>query len=96
METVTGGSDDKQIVKLPYLTEKYSMSRSSIYRAMADEDFPLPIKLTSRSVGWWRHQVEEWFANRPSGINPCADHQQYQTENYLTTRPGSSSGVRDE
>lgn len=89
MATARSESDDKQVVKLPYLIEKYSMSRSSIYRAMAEEDFPLPIKLSSRSVGWWLHQVEEWFANRPSAINPCADHQQYQTEGYLTSRPGA-------
>ena len=91
MATVERASDDKQVVKLAYIIETYSMSRSSIYRAIADEEFPLPIKLTSRSVGWWRHQVEEWFANRPSGVNPCADHRQYQTEGYLTSRPGASA-----
>jgi Prophage CP4-57 regulatory protein (AlpA) len=65
------------------------MSRSSIYRAMADDGFPKPIKLTSRSIGWRREQVDEWIANRPAGIAPCADNGQYQTEAYLTSRPGS-------
>ena len=80
---------DKRIYKLSDLTSIYSMSRSSIYRAMAEDKFPTPIKLTSRSIGWWREQVEHWFANRPAGIAPCADNEQYQTLGYLTSRPGS-------
>lgn len=80
---------DKRIYRLGDITEIYSMSRSSIYRAMAEDDFPKAIKLTSRSIGWWRHQVEEWLANRPSGIAPCADNDQYQTADFLASRPGS-------
>jgi prophage regulatory protein len=84
---------DKRIYKLPDITAIYSMSRSSIYRAMEQEDFPKPIKLASRSVGWWREQVEDWFHNRPTGINPCADNEQYQTDAYLTSRPETKPGV---
>ena len=89
MADVVAAPADKRIYRLPDLVSIYSMSRSSIYRAMADEGFPRPIKLTGRSIGWWREQVEDWFANRPTGIAPCADNGQYQTEAYLTSRPGS-------
>lgn len=91
-EAVTPLSD-KRIYKLSELISIYSMSRSSIYRAMAEEGFPKPIKLTSRSIGWWRHQIEEWFASRPAGIAPCADNEQYQSLSYLTSRPGSQRDV---
>ncbi|MGN6156264.1 MAG: helix-turn-helix transcriptional regulator [Sphingomicrobium sp.] len=91
MESASSDCEDRKIYKLPDLIRLYPVSRSSIYRAMENDDFPQPIKLTGRSVGWWRHQVEEWFANRPSGISPCADHAQYQTESYLTSRPKSKA-----
>lgn len=80
---------DKRIYRLSDVIDLYSMSRSSIYRAMAEEGFPKAIKLTSRSIGWWRHEVEAWFAARPVGIAPCADNDQYQTADFLASRPGS-------
>lgn len=78
-----------RIIKLCEVIQLTSMSRSSIYRAMAEDNFPLPIKLTSRSIGWPLASVEDWIANRPAGIAPCADNRQYQTEAYLTSRPGA-------
>lgn len=78
---------DRKIYKLPDIIRIYSVSRSSIYRAMENDGFPKPINLTGRSVGWWASSVDEYFINRPSAITPCADHAQYQTERYLTSRP---------
>lgn len=86
-------SPNRRIFKLADIIEIFAMSRSSIYRAMEHDDFPKPIKLTGRSVGWNREAVESWFANRPSGIAPCADNSQYQTESYLTSRPGSRANA---
>lgn len=80
---------DKRIYKLSDLIAIFSMSRSQIYRAMAEQGFPTPIKLSRRSVGWWRAEVEAWFASRPSSIAPCATNDQYQRATYLNSRPGS-------
>lgn len=77
----------RRIYKLPDITAIYSMSRSSIYRAMERDGFPQPIKLSSRSVGWWAKSVDDWFESRPTGVAPCADNEQYQTQAYLTSRP---------
>ncbi len=82
-------SPNRRIFKLADIIEVYAMSRSSIYRAMEHDGFPKPFKLTGRSIGWSRESVETWFANRPSGVAPCADNDQYQTQEYLTSRPGS-------
>lgn len=79
----------RRVVKLPWIIENKAMSRASIYRAMEHEDFPKAIKLTGRSVGWFLDEVEDWFSNRPRGIAPCADNDQYQTTDFLTSRPGS-------
>lgn len=79
--------DDRKIYRLPDITRIYPVSRSQVYRAMEAGEFPLPIKLIGRSVGWWKDQVDEFFASRPSAVTPCADSPQYQTESYLASRP---------
>lgn len=71
--------------------EDKSMSKSTVYRAIENDGFPKPIKLSGRSVGWFLDEVEDWFANRPRGINPCANADQYRSAAYLNSRPG----VRD-
>jgi prophage regulatory protein len=55
---------------LPYLRIRLVMSltglgRSTIYRLMADHQFPPPVRLTKRIVVWRRADVEQWFATRP-------------------------------
>lgn len=79
----------RRLVKLPWIIDTKEMSRSSVYRAMENEGFPKPIRTTGRSVAWFFDEVEDWFANRPRGINPCAGAEQYQTEDYLTSRPAA-------
>ncbi|MDS9467929.1 AlpA family transcriptional regulator [Paracoccus sp. MBLB3053] len=41
------------------------LSRSTIYRMMDAGDFPKPVKLTRKAVGWPEDQVAEWLASRP-------------------------------
>lgn len=61
---------DVERARLPYLRIGLVMSltglgRSTIYRLMADEQFPPPVRLTKRIVVWRRADVEQWFETRP-------------------------------
>lgn len=44
------------------------LSRASIYRLSAADQFPKPLKLSERASAWVRHEVETWvhakIANR--------------------------------
>lgn len=40
------------------------LSRSSIYKAMSAGDFPAPIRLSKRAVGWRQSDVEDWIGSR--------------------------------
>jgi prophage regulatory protein len=40
------------------------LSRSSIYERMAQGDFPKPIPLGPRAVGWVESEVMEWVRER--------------------------------
>ncbi|QCP87440.1 AlpA family transcriptional regulator [Cereibacter sphaeroides] len=41
------------------------LSRTTIYRLMAEGKFPKPVKLTSRAVAWPESRISEWLASRP-------------------------------
>ncbi|MCL4068337.1 AlpA family transcriptional regulator [Pseudomonas sp. GX19020] len=41
------------------------LSRSTIYKLMAKGDFPRPVKLTEKAVGWPESVVAAWLAARP-------------------------------
>ena len=50
----------ERIYRLPTIIELTGLSRSSIYLAMSKGNFPKPIKLGQRSIGWPEHLIQEW------------------------------------
>jgi prophage regulatory protein len=45
------------------------LGRSTIYRLMADEQFPPPVRLTKRVVAWRRTDLERWSEARPTATH---------------------------
>jgi prophage regulatory protein len=41
------------------------LGRSTIYRLLAVGQFPSPVQLSVRAVGWRRSDVDHWTAERP-------------------------------
>lgn len=54
------------LLKLKQVCEIVGMKKSSIYKAIADGEFPPPVKIGKRSVGWPASIIFEWVAKRPS------------------------------
>lgn len=42
------------------------LGRSTIYRLMAEQKFPAPVRLSTRAVAWRRVDLEQWSAERPT------------------------------
>lgn len=53
-----------QIVKRPEVEAATGLSRSSLYRLAAAGQFPRPIKLGSRAVGWRADEIAAWIEQR--------------------------------
>lgn len=53
-----------KILRLKEVTKLTTLSRSSIYRLMSDEEFPTSIKLGDRAVAWLEAEVEQWIEER--------------------------------
>lgn len=40
------------------------LARSTIYKLMAEGDFPQPVKITSKSSAWVSSEVNDWKVSR--------------------------------
>ena len=53
----------KQIYRFPDVMKLTGLSRSSIYLAVSKNEFPKPIKLGRRAIGWHQQAIEKWKQN---------------------------------
>ena len=52
------------ILRLPQVINTTGLPRSSLYAKIAEGEFPTPIKLSKRSVGWSSIEVDAWIQER--------------------------------
>lgn len=55
------GKTMKRFYRRSTLEEMLGISRSTIYRLMEDGDFPRPIRLGRRAVGWKSEDIDDWL-----------------------------------
>lgn len=63
MNISTSGKIQK-ILRLPAVKEITGYSRSSIYLKVSQGNFPMPISLGARSVGWLESEIAGWIEQR--------------------------------
>lgn len=54
----------KSILRLPAVTARVGLSRSSVYLLVKQGRFPPPIKLSERASGWIEDEISAWQAER--------------------------------
>ena len=52
------------ILRLPAVKKKTGQSRSTIYEKVKHKEFPAPVKIGERAVGWVEAEVEAWVKDR--------------------------------
>ena len=52
------------ILRLPAVKERTALSRSTIYLRIANNEFPAPISLGGRAVGWVEEDINNWLAEK--------------------------------
>lgn len=50
-----------QILRLPEIKRLTGLSRSTIYLRISKDQFPRPISLGGRAVGWIESEVQAWL-----------------------------------
>lgn len=61
------------ILRLPEVTSRTGLSRSSVYLRITNNEFPKPISLGGRAVGWLEQDVDEWIVEKIE-ISRINDH----------------------
>lgn len=49
------------ILRLPVVTHRTGLSRSSIYQKISEGKFPRPVSLGARAVGWKASEIDQWI-----------------------------------
>ncbi|GAB3759157.1 hypothetical protein GCM10028796_05920 [Ramlibacter monticola] len=53
-------------VRMAAVVRMTGLGRSTIYRLMAEDKFPSPVRLAKRAIAWRRIDLEQWSAGRPT------------------------------
>ena len=64
------------VLRLPAVIARCGLCGSSIYARIQTGEFPKPIKIGKRAVGWLESEVDAWLADkvkasRPAKIRPA-------------------------
>jgi prophage regulatory protein len=54
----------RRILRLPQVEEATGESRSTIYKRISEGEFPKPVKLGAKSVGWVEDEIAEYNERR--------------------------------
>ena len=54
----------KRVIRLPETELRTGLKKSTIYERLANGDFPKPVNLGSRAVGWIESDVDDWIEAR--------------------------------
>jgi prophage regulatory protein len=52
------------ILRRPQVEQRTGLSRSTLYQYIKDGDFPTPVRLDLRAVGWLESDISDWIAAR--------------------------------
>jgi prophage regulatory protein len=58
--------DNEKIDRFPDVIRMSGLSRSSILRLVKLRQFPAPIQLSDRAIGWKHDEILRWQASRVS------------------------------
>jgi prophage regulatory protein len=60
-----------RIVRLPVVLDRTGLSRSTVYRKIAEGTFPPQVRVSLNGVGWRESDLNEWIDD-PVGYRPLA------------------------
>jgi prophage regulatory protein len=52
-------------LRMPSVMQLTGLGRSTIYRLMAQQQFPCPVRVGVRAVAWRRSELAQWSETRP-------------------------------
>lgn len=53
------------ILRMPEIIERTGISRAQVYALIGCGEFPRPIRIGKRAVGWIETDIQAWISTRP-------------------------------
>jgi prophage regulatory protein len=57
-------SNEPTLFRRPQVQQRTGLSRTTLYGYIKDGEFPAPVRLGARAVGWLESEVSEWIQAR--------------------------------
>lgn len=54
----------ERILRRPEVEARTGLKRSTLYSAIKNGEFPTPIKISERSVGWTESSINKWIESK--------------------------------
>ncbi|SBO43182.1 AlpA family transcriptional regulator [Cyanobium sp. NIES-981] len=67
-------STTRRLLRLPEVKQKVGLSRTAIYRLIAEGQFPRQVCIGPRTVAWCQDDLEAWIEQRIQGAPERSDH----------------------
>lgn len=71
MERDISSSTEIRFIRLPEVLALCGKSKSSVYLAIKNGEFPAPVKLSARSSAWIHSEIAAWAAARVRASRPA-------------------------
>ena len=55
--------DNERIIRLKTVLSRTGLSRSTLYRKIAEGTFPCQIKISVHGAGWYESAINRWIAD---------------------------------
>jgi prophage regulatory protein len=70
-EATRAPATDRRLLRLPEVRQKVGLSRSAIYKLIAEGQFPRQIPIGPRTVAWYQEDLERWIEERLNPPDPA-------------------------
>lgn len=66
--------DPDRIIRLKTVLDRTGLSRSTVYRKIAEGTFPSQLRISVNGAGWSEAEINRWVANPPVYRVAQVDH----------------------
>ncbi|MEP1202007.1 helix-turn-helix transcriptional regulator [Tateyamaria sp.] len=63
MKTIKGVDP---LLRKPAVLEATGLSSATLHRILRTREFPAPVRITSRTLGWKASEIQAWIDSRPT------------------------------
>lgn len=56
--------EERKLIKINEVIRRCAVSRSTVYRLLADKRFPMPVLLSKRAIAFYEHEINTWISER--------------------------------